>query len=211
MIGYAKQIAYSSEETLLFTLEMAKFYADSEGCYVECGVAAGAQIIAMRAGAPKKLIYAFDSFQGIPKASNRDDQIPGIRMLNEFEQSLLPNPGEQVLESTGVSSVNVEEFKVHMRESGAGLENLGIVEGWFEETIPNKVMPPISILRLDGDLYNSTFTCLKYLFPKLIKGGVLILDDYELKGCYDACEEYFTFINYQPKWERVSNIGYFVK
>lgn len=55
MIGYAKQIAYSSEETLWFTLEMAKFYKDHLGCFVECGVAAGAQIIMMRQGAPDDL------------------------------------------------------------------------------------------------------------------------------------------------------------
>lgn len=211
MIGYAEKIAYSNRETLLFTLEMAKFYKDHQGVFCECGVAAGAQIIMMRQGAPDKLIHVFDSFQGIPKPSNRDDQIPGIRMLNKVEQSKLPNPGEQPLETTGVTAVTRQSFETHMKESGAGIENLVIHEGWFEETIPTAEIGDIAILRLDGDLYNSTFVCLKYLFPKLIKGGVLILDDYQLKGCYDACEEYFTFINYQPNWERVSNIGYFVK
>lgn len=211
MIGYAEKIAYSNRETLLFTLEMAKFYKDHQGVFCECGVAAGAQIIMMRQGAPDKLIHVFDSFQGIPKPSNRDDQIPGIRMLNKVEQSKLPNPGEQPLETTGVTAVTRQSFETHMKESGAGIENLVIHEGWFEETIPTAEIGDIAILRLDGDLYNSTFVCLKYLFPKLIKGGVLILDDYQLKGCYDACEEYFTFINYQPNWERVSNIGFFVK
>lgn len=211
MIQYAQRIAYSTKETLWFTYEMAKYYKDHLGCYVECGVAAGAQVIAMRFGAPNKIIHAFDSFKGIPLPSNRDNQIPGIKELNEFEQSLLPNPGEQKLESTGVTSVDVQSFKDHLINSKAGLENIVIHEGWFEETLPENDLGDIALLRLDGDLYNSTFTCLKYLFPKLVKGGVFILDDYELKGCYDACEEYFTFINYQPNWERVSNIAYFIK
>lgn len=211
MIKYAQQIAYSTEETLWFSYEMAKFYKDHEGCFVECGCAAGAQLIMMRQGAPKKLIHAFDSFQGIPKPSNRDNQIPGIRYLNPSEQSRLPNPGEQKLETTGVTAVTRESFETHMKDSGAGLENLEIHEGWFEETMPENNVGDIAILRLDSDLYNSTFVCLKYLFPKLIKGGILILDDYELKGCMDACVEYFASIGYTPKWEKISNIGYFVK
>jgi predicted O-methyltransferase YrrM len=76
---YARTIAYSSEQVLQFTYDMAVKYRDSPGVYVECGVAAGAQIIAMAAGAPNKTIYAFDSFEGIPFPSNRDDQMPGIR------------------------------------------------------------------------------------------------------------------------------------
>lgn len=211
MIGYAQRVAYSNKETLLFTYEMAKFYADYEGCFVECGVAAGAQIMMMRQGAPSKLIHAFDSFQGIPNPSNRDNQIPGIRLLNEFEQSLLPNPGEQELQSTGVTAVSVENFKKHLIDSGAGIENIEIHEGWFEETMPENTVGDIAILRLDGDLYNSTFVSLKYLFPKVIKGGLVILDDYELKGCIDACNEYFEFIGYNPEWERISNIAYFKK
>lgn len=211
MLKYAEQIAYSSKETLNFTYEMAKKYTDSNGCYVECGVAAGAQIIAMRAGAPNKLIHAFDSFQGIPFPSNRDDQMPGLKRLTKYEIDNLPNPGQQVLESTGVTCVDVESFKTHLIDSGAGLENLEIHKGWFEETMPTNTVGDISILRLDGDLYNSTFVCLKYLFPKLIKGGVCIVDDWELIGSREAVLDYL----YQAKQpftiQKVSNIAYFIK
>lgn len=211
MIKYAQQIAYSTEETLWFSYEMAKFYKDHEGCFVECGCAAGAQLIAMRYGAPDKLIHAFDSFVGIPKPSNRDNQIPGIRYLNPLEQSRLPNPGEQKLETTGVTAVTRESFETHMRDSGAGLENLEIHEGWFEETMPDNNVGDIAILRLDGDLYNSTYVCLKYLFPKVIKGGCVIIDDIELPGSKAACEDYFKLIDYKPEYQYISNIAYLVK
>lgn len=210
-LQYAERIAYSSKETLHFTYEMAKKYAEKEGVYVECGVAAGAQIIAMRYGSPNKTIYAFDSFEGIPLPSNRDDQYPGIRNITDAERKELPDPGKQILETSGMTSVSVEEFKVHLINSGCGLEKLGIIEGWFEETVPKKVMPPISILRLDGDLYNSTFVCLQHLFPKVIQGGCVIIDDWRLKGCQDACKEYFELIGYEPKYEFISNIAYFYK
>lgn len=211
MFKYAEQIAYSTLETLLFTAEMAQKYKYSQGCFVECGCAAGAQIIAMRYGAPDKLIHAFDSFEGIPLPSNKDDQMPGIKYFSEEERLLLPNPGEQLLETTGMTSVSVEDFKKHLIDSGAGLDNLEIHQGWFEETMPKNEVGEIALLRLDGDLYNSTFVCLKHLFPKVIKGGCVIIDDWGLAGSKLACIEYFDFIGYDPEWKFVSNIAYFFK
>lgn len=111
ILDYAQRIAYSSVETLMFTFEMAQKYAYSKGCYVECGVAAGAQIIAMAAGAPNtKHIYALDSFEGIPLPSNKDNQMPGIRMLMPDEQAALPDPGKQELVSSGATVVNTTDF-----------------------------------------------------------------------------------------------------
>lgn len=211
MIDYAEKIAYSTNETLQFTYQMAQRFSNFKEAYCECGVAAGAQIIAMRAGAPDKLIHAFDSFCGIPRPSNRDDQYPGIKNITHEEQLLLPNPGEQILETTGVSAVSVDQFKQHLIDSGAGIENIEIHKGWFEETVPVNTVGDISILRLDGDLYNSTYVCLLHLFPKLIKGGVLIIDDWQLKGARVACDEYFQFIGYQPDYKFISNIAYFYK
>jgi hypothetical protein len=190
-LSYAERIAYSSKEILHFTYTQAVKYKDSPGVYVECGVAAGAQIIAMAAGAPNKTIYAFDSFEGIPLPSNKDNQMPGIRMLSKEEQSKLPNPGEQLLESSGATSVSLEDFKNHIRS--AGLKNSHFIKpirGWFEETVQH-FNRDIALLRLDGDLYNSTYVCLKYLYPKVIKGGLVIIDDWALPGCRAAVLDYF--------------------
>lgn len=199
-LKYAEQIAYSSKEVLRFTFDQAVKYKDSPGVYVECGVAAGAQIIAMAAGAPNKTIYAFDSFEGIPLPSNKDDQMPGIKFLTKEEQSKLPNPGEQVLESSGATSVSLEDFFSHIRDSGIPEEtalNIFPVRGWFEEKVPayaQHAIDNIAILRLDGDLYNSTYVCLKYLYPKVIKGGLVIIDDWALPGCRQAVVDYLAEI-----------------
>ena len=211
-LEYAKRIAYSSEETLMFTYEQAKKYSDKQGIYIECGVAAGAQIIAMACGAPNKVIYAFDSFEGIPLPSNRDDQMPGIMMLTPTEQKLLPDPGKQKLETTGATSVPMVDFENHLKDSGIQTRII-ICKGWFENTTIgfDKI---ISILRLDGDLYNSTYVCLKNLYPKVIEGGIVIIDDWELKGCRDACHDYFIEIgevDWFLKLKYVSNIMYFYK
>jgi O-methyltransferase len=217
MLSYAEQICYSSKETLRFTYDCAVKMKDKEGVYVECGVAAGAQIIAMAAGAPDKIIYAFDSFQGIPLPSNRDNQMPGIKFLNESERKSLPNPGEQVLETTGATSVSEEDFKNHLLTAGVNLKNIVISPGWFEHTVKlfGQLNVNISILRLDGDLYNSTYVCLQHLFPRVCKGGIVIIDDWQLPGCREAVYDYFTELKGVYKWplnmKFISNIAYFEK
>jgi macrocin-O-methyltransferase TylF-like protien len=212
-LAYAERIAYSSKAVLNFTYETAKRFKDSPGVYVEAGVAAGAQIIAMAYGAPNKTIYAFDSFEGIPLPSNRDDQMPGIKMLTHVEQNKLPNPGEQVLESSGATVVNQEDFLTHLKLSGIDYTNVQIMSGWFEITVVNfiKFKEDIAILRLDGDLYNSTWVCLQHLLPKVIKGGCVIIDDWTLQGCQDACKEYFELINYTPNYQFLDGTAYFYK
>lgn len=188
---YARTIAYSSEQVLKFTYDQAVKYRDSPGVYVECGVAAGAQIIAMAAGAPNKTIYAFDSFEGIPFPSNRDNQMPGIRMLEPWEQKVLPEPGKALLETTGATSVSIIDFWAHIKASGVNKQHIFDVKGWFEESVQH-FQEEIAILRLDADLYNSTYVCLKHLYPKVIEGGIVIVDDWALPGCKSAVCDYFS-------------------
>ncbi|MEO6077730.1 MAG: hypothetical protein ABIP54_03010, partial [Candidatus Andersenbacteria bacterium] len=72
-------IAYSFRETIYSTYELSKEMLSLEGCFVECGVGAGAQILAMQLAANgNKDIYAFDSFEGIPLAGEFDTSQPGI-------------------------------------------------------------------------------------------------------------------------------------
>lgn len=208
-LNLAKKLAYSSEETLMFTYDCAKKMKDANGVYVECGVAAGAQILAMAEGAPYKIIHAFDSFEGIPLPSNKDDQMPGIKYLTKDEQKALPKPGKQKLESSGATVVPLEAFLENVSNVQCP-ENIIIHKGWFENTLENCRIDEISILRLDGDLYNSTLVCLKHLFPKVIKGGIIIIDDWELPGCQLACKDYFKSIKFTPNYQRISNICYFI-
>lgn len=211
-LDYAERIAYSSKETLRFTYDMAVKYKDSPGVFVECGVAAGAQIIAMMYGAPGKLIYAFDSFQGIPLPSNRDDQMPGIAMLTKVEQRALPSPGKQALISSGATLVSEGDFWHNIDTAfGPKKHSVKTIKGWFEETVPQSDTGPIALLRLDGDLYNSTWVCLQHIFPKVVKGGIVIIDDWNLPGCQAACVEYFELIGYQPEWKFISDIAFFEK
>lgn len=210
-IHYAKRIVYGSEKTLMFTYEQCTKLRNKSGIWLEAGVAAGAHIITMASVSSEKKIYALDSFEGIPLGSNRDNQMPGIRLLKDWEQKALPDPGKQVLESSGATVVSEEDFWINVDMAFRKRpKNINIVKGWFEKTVPvlSETIEPIGILRLDGDLYNSTWVCLQYLFPKCLPGALIIIDDYALLGCRDAVSEYFDLIGYEPQFSFIEGQDY---
>lgn len=179
------QRAYSNKETIENTFNLAQLCKDLDGDFVECGVAAGSQVAAMHRACPNKKIWLFDSFEGIPLASKYDLTQPGIGVKQHDENGYL-------LVSSGITAVSIEQVKQHFKEWNVNDENFEYVKGWFEETVPVNKIDKISLLRLDGDLYNSTKVCLEYLYPKVVKGGYVIIDDYALHGCRLAFEDYFS-------------------
>ncbi len=58
------------------------------------------------------------------------------------------------------------------------------LEGWFRDTLPNAPIESLAVIRLDGDLYESTTDALAALYPKLSPGGFVIVDDY---GAFEPC------------------------
>jgi hypothetical protein len=217
-LQYAARIAYSSEAVLEFTFDQAVKYKDSPGIYVETGCAAGAQVIALAAGGGTKPVIAFDSFVGLPLPSNKDDQMPGLAFLTKAEQMALPDPGKQALITTGAVVVSEENFWEHLDNAfGETQYHVTAIKGWFEETIPKWAYDnpgaQIAILRLDGDLYNSTYVALKYLYPKVIKGGVCIIDDYALPGCRAAVVDYFNNLDPGMKFitDKNSTVAWWTK
>ncbi len=171
---------YSTWETIELTYLYAKKMVDEniEGDFVECGIAAGNNLGAMcMAG---RHGYGFDSFEGIPWVGEFDDQQPGMSAIPKHRPGI----------SSGISShpkeVAIENF------SNWGIENYTLIKGWFCDTLPNQdFVKTISVLRLDGDMYESTMTSLVNLYPLLSKGGILIIDDWGLNGCRKAVMDYF--------------------
>lgn len=189
------QSAYSSQETLINTLQCAsKVCIDRiPGDFVECGVGAGSQIAIMDVALSlfpeaSKKIYAFDSYQGIPLACEKDDQQPGI---GNIDPSKVKKTLEERLVSSGITVHSKQNVINNLKSWECCLNLFEFVEGWFQDTLPKSDVRKISLLRLDGDLYESTLVCLMYLFPKLQSGGILIIDDWALLGCRKACDEYF--------------------
>lgn len=83
-----------------------------------------------------------------------------------------------------------------MRVTGYPLSHVHFVKGKVEETLSHTVpQEPIALLRLDTDFYHSTKAELELLYPRLISGGMLIIDDYcAYQGSRTATDEYFQSI-----------------
>lgn len=172
---------YSTWQTIEYTNQCARWVMGKriEGDFVECGVASGNNLASLAAAG--RHAWGFDSFEGIPWAGPNDDQQPGMKRKNKKK--------EGVLESSGITVHSLEDVTSNFQRWG--LNNYTLIKGWFQDTVP-LWDGKISVLRLDGDLYDSTMVCLKHLYPKLSEGGILIMDDWNLAGCRKAFDDYFT-------------------
>lgn len=178
--------------TLVTTMELARraIIEEVPGDFVECGVFAGSHPAVMARelmwSNEQRLVHLFDSFQGIPHAGPKDDET-----ITGCIGAHLPMDGRLV--SSGVSACTQEQVAGHMREWGIDPAYLRYHVGWFQNTVPMaaKSIKQIALLRLDGDLYDSTAVCLEHLYPRVSRGGFIIIDDYALTGCRRAVADYF--------------------
>ncbi len=161
------------------------------GAFVECGVYAGSQCGAMALAAQDanaiRQVHCFDSFCGFPKASLHDSQEWQDRL--DVGSSVEPS---RPLDPAWGFNVNItsEVVRDNFRQWGFPSDWFTFHVGWFQETVPSW-REPIAVLRLDGDLYESTMVCLNHLYPLLSPGGICIIDDYDVAGCRKACDEFF--------------------
>jgi hypothetical protein len=160
------------------------------GDFVECGVYRGASIICMirtlQAYRDKRNIWLYDTFEGMPKPepvdrfySNDKNFIPDWDTVKRDDggSNWARGPIEVVQENIGRTSY--DPLYLHF------------VKGMVEETIPQRVPGKIALLRLDTDFYASTKHELVHLYPRVVSGGVVIIDDYgAFEGARKATDEY---------------------
>jgi hypothetical protein len=133
----------------------------------------------------KKNIYGFDTFEGMVEPSFYDvnyNNKPAKKMFDEHKKNEI-----------GFAMCSLDDVKRNIKKN-TKTDNIFLIKGKVEDTLKNKRKLPkkISILRLDTDFYESTKIELEILFPRLVKGGVLIVDDYGFwKGAKKAVDEYF--------------------
>ncbi len=176
-----------------------------KGCIVECGVYRGGLTMIMAETIEKysnnnldREYYLLDTFLGMPEPSKEDFKI-SLAMNNNVNDVIQHTKDKYFssLNNEGKSSWclgEIEEVKKNINKSGIDIDKFFLIEGMVEQTLQNNKIPDIAILRLDTDFYSSTITELKNLYPKLVKGGVLIIDDYGVwNGSTKATQEYFNF------------------
>jgi len=188
--GKYKDYTMTSKERIYSLIKSVEYVVKNKipGDFVECGVWKGgsAMVIAhilLNLGETNRKIYLYDTYEGMSEPTKEDKTLLGNKYaLKKWKRK---DKGIMCLAS-------LEEVKRNMALTKYPKKNFVFVKGKVEDTIPKKTPGKISLLRLDTDWYESTKHELTHLYPKISKGGVLILDDYgHWAGSKKAVDEYF--------------------
>lgn len=145
------------------------------GDFIETGVWRGGASIFMRGilkayGVRDRVVWVADSFRGLPEAD--PERYPGESTHN--------------LHMAGDLAVSLEQVRRNFERYDLLDEQVRFLEGWFRDTLPAAPIDRLALMRLDGDLYESTMDGLVNLYSKLSSGGFVIVDDYNALQCCNA-------------------------
>jgi len=176
---------------------------------VECGVWKGGNLILFKKFLEKnnlisKKIYAYDTFEGMSEPTDDDEEIEtgikgadllsGIHKTNDKYNMWAYSP--------------IDEVKDNMQKTNYPSDKIKYVKGKVEDTLTKILPDKIALLRLDTDWYESTKIELEKLYPLLVKGGVMIVDDYgHFAGSKKAVDEYFKSLGHGPLLNRIDYSG----
>lgn len=167
-------------QTFVDNLMIAQRWAPPGGEVVECGVWRGGMIRALAdVLGPDRSYHLFDSFEGLPPAQ---EEIDGKAAVVWQQDTASPDFHD---------NCSADEAYARRLFEGSSLD-VEFHRGWFDDTIP-KYQPkrPITVLRLDGDWYGSTMTCLRGLVHHLAPQALVLVDDYYYwDGCARALHDY---------------------
>ncbi len=173
------------------------------GDIVECGVFKGASFFRFSMfrklhGIEEKKLIGFDAFGAFPETSYEDDMELREKFIN----------------TDGVAGIKVDQLKQVLKEKDCD-KNVDLVEGDICQTVPEYIKNnpdlKISFLNLDVDIYEPSSTILEYLYPRIVKGGVLLLDDYnEFPGETKAVDDYFKNKNVTIKESEFNATPYYI-
>jgi hypothetical protein len=149
------------------------------GDFLEAGVWRGGCCILMRAvlvahGCEDRNVWLADSFSGMPLSARSED------LEYEMDKSRLP-----------FLAVTMDEVKRNFDRFELLDEQVRFIPGWFDQSLRRSDTGPLSLLRVDCDLYSSTWSALTELYPRLSRGGWVIIDDYGiLPPCQQAVDDF---------------------
>jgi O-methyltransferase len=172
---------------------------DVPGDLIETGVWRGGAAILMRGsleayGDEQRDVWLADSFQGLPE--------PDVERY--------PADGDQAFaQRLDVLAVSLDEVRDNFRRYDLLDDRVHFVEGWFRDTLPGLRDRTWALIRLDGDMYESTMNALVNLYDGLSPGGFLLVDDYALPSCRDAVEDFRRERGIDDPIERIDWTGVF--
>lgn len=192
----ARQYTMTEPRRIFALIRAVKYIIQNDipGALVECGVAVGGSIIIiartlLTLGVDDRKIYLYDTFAGMPRPGPEDIRCDGVPAMEQFECSRLTETASLWCRSTRTKVKAILKRKVGKYP----MRKFVFVKGMIEETIPETMPGQIALMLLDTDWYSSVKHSLIYLYPRLVHGGVLMVDDYGYwKGTRKAVDEYFS-------------------
>jgi hypothetical protein len=185
------------KQNLKLCLDMKNISGD----VVECGTWRGGMLAGIRrVMGGGRSYWAFDSFEGLPPARAIDGKQAIDYQKNVDSPRYYNNCSA---EREWVESLFSDDTTI-----------LKVVQGWFSDTmmIEENLPKEISILRLDGDWYESTMTSLKALFPRVVHQGLVIIDDYvDWVGSKRAVHTYFNLMDIEIEIKEKNGVHFFYK
>jgi hypothetical protein len=160
------------------------------GDLIEAGVWRGGATILMRGilkahGITDRIVWVADSFEGLPPAD-----------LHNY-----PKESKVEFHLRTDLAVSLDEVRTNFKRYGLLDDQVRFLKGWFRDTLPTAPIEKLAIMRLDGDMYESTMDGLVNLYPKLSPGGFVIIDDYQnIQECEAAVQDY------RKKWGITSEL-----
>ena len=151
-----------------FLFQAVKATRHLEGCTAECGVYKGGGSVLIHCISPERKHYAMDTFEGFPD------------LISDLD----------VHEKGHFSDVSIENIKKMFDD----YNNIVMLKGEFSESFEKIQHEVFSFVYIDADLYLSTLQCCDFFYPRLLKGGIMLLDDYlipDTPGVKKAVDEFF--------------------
>ncbi len=209
IIEKVQPFTMTSRERLYGLLEAVKYIESNQidGHLVECGVWRGGSMLAAaetltRFKNQERELFLYDTFEGMPPPGAAD-----VSYTDQKADQLLQQDQNKE-ESLIWAYSTLETVQKTMNLSTYPQNKIHYIKGKVENTIPENLPDKIALLRLDTDWYESTRHELIHLFPRLVKGGVLIIDDYGFwKGARQAVDEYFAENKIQILLTRMDDTG----
>jgi O-methyltransferase len=201
IVDEVRPFTMTSPQRIWSLLEAVRYVveADVPGDFAECGVWRGGSVIAMARklrtlGQEDRRIWLYDTFTGMTPPSASDIEAATGQSAAQLMSQTQVGDGNNVW-----AFATRADVEANLRLTGYPTTHFTIVEGDVAATLKESVPEQLALLRLDTDWFESTHISLDVLYPRLVPGGVCILDDYgHWQGARTAVDQYFDALGVRP-------------
>jgi O-methyltransferase len=192
LVQRVRPYTLTSPERIFSCLRAAEYLVSNgvPGDFVECGVWKGGIMMALaltliKLGDQSRHLCLYDTFEGMASPTDADVDFRGTTAAAQLSESARGPRGKVW------AYAPLDEVRSAVLGTGIDPARVHFVKGKVEDTLPGAAPERIGLLRLDTDWYESTRHELEHLYPRLVSGGVIIIDDYgHWQGARKATDEY---------------------